>query len=136
MLEGAVSLVRSLSDHPLWRKDPFTYGQAWVDLLLLANDQDNRALVGQVFVDVPRGSLAWSERGLASRWKWTRTKVNRFLSLLKSDGMIDRVMDGNTTTIRIENYPVYNPLLGSDGTTFEPPVDHLGTTFGQRWNHF
>lgn len=65
-------------DSPLWLNEPFTKGQAWVDLILMASRQDS---------DDP-GAVCCSVLYLANRWKWSHGKVRRFLERLKSEGMI------------------------------------------------
>ena len=39
---GWIKLWRKFVDDPLWTSEPFTKGQAWVDLLLLAQGTENR----------------------------------------------------------------------------------------------
>ena len=62
---GWIRLYRSLLDSDLWLKEPFTRGQAWVDLIGLANYADTeRIYKGQPQI-VRRGQLAVSEVWLA-----------------------------------------------------------------------
>ena len=42
---GFAPVYRSLSEHPLWLGEPFTRGQAWVDLLMLVNYKDSRIMI-------------------------------------------------------------------------------------------
>ena len=76
--DGWVKVWRKLIDNPLWLEEPFTRGQAWVDLILMAKRQDS---------DEP-GAVCCSVLYLANRWKWSHGKVRRFLERLKSGGMI------------------------------------------------
>lgn len=110
MKQGWVSVYRQIQDHWIWQDKPFSKGQAWIDLMLLANHEDNRFLLGNELVDVKSGSFITSEVKLAERWGWSKTKVRSFLSLLQDDSMIVKKTDRKKTTITIENYKVYqNP---------------------------
>jgi hypothetical protein len=84
-LKGYLYLWRKLADSPMWLSEKFTRGQAWVDLLMLAQHKDTYFRIRGIRVDVKRGQLAWSQQRLADRWKWSRGKVRRFLSELESE---------------------------------------------------
>ena len=72
----------------MWTEGPFTPGQAWVDLILLANPFDSIMEIRGIKVAVKRGEVGWSENRLADRWKWSRSKTSRFLKNLQSDDQI------------------------------------------------
>ncbi len=69
-------------------KEPFTRGQAWVDLLLNANHKDGGFHLRGNYVAVKRGQIAWSERFMAERWQWNREKVRNFLRWLEENHQI------------------------------------------------
>lgn len=106
---------RKLLEDPLWTLEPFSKGQAWLDLIGRASYED-----GQL---TKRGQLLASERGLAKRWKWSRKRVQCFLKSLETKGMIQRTnlrttsSTTNGTTITIENYDKYQSKGTSKGTT-------------------
>ena len=81
---GWICLHRTLIEHELWNEEKFTRGQAWVDLLLLANHKPGAFRARGVSVKVDRGQVGKSEVSLAERWHWSRTKVRRFLSELET----------------------------------------------------
>ena len=112
-----VKLNRNLQDHWIWTDEPFSKGQAWVDLIMLARWKDEKKLHRDKLVVRKRGEVNCSMRWLAERWQWDRRKVKRFLSLLESDGMITVECTTNDTTITIENYSVYQDRQTADGTT-------------------
>lgn len=122
-MEGSVQLVRALAGNPMWVRGQFDSGKAWVDLLMLANDQPNREFLNERYVEIPRGAMAWSERALMDRWKWTRHKVNSFLNMLVKEGMINRTRDGKIGLTSIVNYDLYNPVP----TTDQPDSDQTST---------
>lgn len=85
--EGWVKVYRSLLDNPLWGKEKFTEGQAWVDLILLANHEEGVGRKGDI---IPPGSLVTSNAILAERWHWDTGKVRRFINKLADTNMIQK----------------------------------------------
>ena len=68
--QGYVKIYRKLQDHWLWQDKPFSRGQAWIDLILLANHKDGTAVMDGSKVEVPTGCLVTSLRKLGDRWGW------------------------------------------------------------------
>lgn len=104
---GWMPIYRRLQDHWLWDDKPFAKGQAWLDLLLLANHNENEFLFGNQIIKNEVGSFITSELKLADRWGWGRKKVRLFLELLEKDQMIVKKGDNKKTTISIVNYSIY-----------------------------
>lgn len=104
---GWIRLYRKLQECWIWDDKPFSYGQAWVDLLLLVNHRDKQILFDGQVITVGKGQRVTSIRQLADRWGWSRTKVARVLDLLEKDKMIERKSDNKKTLITIVNYEVY-----------------------------
>ena len=104
MKQGWVSLHRQIQENWVWDDKPFARGQAWIDMLLMANHCSNKVPIGNEIVLVEAGSFITSEVKLGERWGWSRTKVRTFLELLFSDGMIEKKTDRKKTTITIVNY--------------------------------
>ena len=113
MLQGWISVHRQIQEHWLWADKPFSKGQAWIDMLMLANHEDKKILFGRKIIDVKAGSFITSEVKLAERWEWSRQKVRDFLDILKTEKMIDKVSDNKKTTIFIENYAEYQDTCNS-----------------------
>ena len=101
---GFIKLFRRLCAHPLWLGEKFTRGQAWVDLLLLANHKDGFIRVRGVKFTVKRGQCGWSAVKLAERWRWSRGKVIRFLNELETVQQIEQQKNNVTSLISILNY--------------------------------
>jgi len=99
-----------LEDSPLWLSEPFTRGQAWVDLLMLANHREGSTWKRGILIKVHRGQVAASENELADRWKWSRSKVRNFLKLLQNEQMIRQQKSAVTSTISITNYDRYQQI--------------------------
>jgi len=105
--KGWVSIYRELADKPIWLTEPFTRGQAWIDLIILANHQEGYIRVRGNKVELKRGQLGWSQHTLSLRWKWSRSKVKRFLIELEDDGNIELQKNTVTTIISLVNYNFY-----------------------------
>ena len=65
MKNGWIALHRKIQSHWLWEDKPFSNGQAWIDLLMLANHTEKKVLIGKELVSVPPGSFITSEPKLA-----------------------------------------------------------------------
>lgn len=116
MASGWIKLHRKLMDSPMWTSEPFTKGQAWVDLLMLAEYETKG--------EYKRGSVYKSKNFLAARWKWDKRKVARFLDDLEhgsKDGTINRSTicsknrNAHGTVVTIENYGKYQLHGTADG---------------------
>lgn len=103
-MSGWVKIQRDISDHWLWQDKPFSKGQAFIDLILMANHSDKKMLFGNEIEVVKRGSVVTSELKLMERWGWSKAKVRRFLSMIEEESMIEMKKDRKKTTINIVNY--------------------------------
>ena len=106
-MSGWIKLHRQIQEHWLWNKKPFSRGQAWIDLLIMVNHKNQKALIGNKLIDVNRGEGITSIRKLCNRWGWSNTKTKTFLKLLETDHMINVKSDSKKTTINIVNYNDY-----------------------------
>lgn len=121
---GWIKLYRTITEHWLWEDKPFSKGQAWIDMLLMANHDEKKFLLGNEIVTVERGSFVTSELKLMERWGWSKSKVRNFLKMLEDEQMIIKNSDKKKTTITIVNYSNYQDTE----TTKEPQKDHEETT--------
>jgi len=119
------NINRKLLKSGLWLKEKFTKGQAWVDLIGLAQHTRGEFEIRGIKIVVERGQLAWAEETLAKRWKWSREKVRRYFFALVCDNKL-RQQKNNIVTINIiVNYDKYqySKLLNEtpNETTDETP---------------
>lgn len=136
MFKGWLKLHRSLLDNDLWLAEPFTKGQAWVDLIGHANHRPGSVWIRGIEVQVKRGQLAWSELTMAKRWKWSRGKVRRYLGTLETRQMIVQETSPLTTLLTICKYEVYQGSDTTDDTPDGTTNDATGgTTDGQQTVH-
>ena len=105
--KGYIKLYRELQDCWIWQGERFTRGQAWVDLLLMANHKDTKIPFGDHLEIIERGQLVTSISKLAKKWGWSFNTVKRFLNLLENDNMLTRKSDNTKTLITIINYGIY-----------------------------
>jgi hypothetical protein len=125
MSESWLKLFRRLRENEIWRSEPFSRGQAWVDLLMLANHKKGILSVRGNIVPIERGQVGWCERRLAEEWKWSRGRVRNFLALLERLGQISRKTSPQTSpqkskvlgVITITNYGKYQTEKPADDTT-------------------
>jgi hypothetical protein len=125
---GYIKLYRDIQEHWIWQGKPFSKGQAWIDLLMAANHDDNKVVLGNEIILVERGCLITSEVKLAKRWGWSRHKVRDFLDLLKKDSMIVKKSDTKRTYLNIVNYSVWQDSETAKGQQ----KDSKRTAKGQR----
>ena len=107
MAEGWVKLHRKLMDNDLWKEKPFSRGQAWVDLIMLAGHKDTEFLFDGCMLSMKRGEFISSKRKLSERWGWSRSKVTKFLEELEKIKMLTQKSDTEKTTIKILKYEDY-----------------------------
>lgn len=110
MKQGWVPVKRQIQEHWLWKDKPFSQGQAWIDLIMLANYEDKKMPYKGEIITCERGMVNLSISYLANRWGWSRDKTRRFLKLLESDGMVTVIATTHRTTITLENYGIYNDV--------------------------
>jgi hypothetical protein len=129
-MEGWIKLHRSLLESDFWKCEPFSRGQAWVDLLMLANFKDSFFYKRGVKVDVKRGQVGRSEVELSDRWKWSRTKVRKFLKDLEKEQQIKVVKTSVTqivTVLKYEEFQSEEQQKDSKRTTKEQQKDSRKT---------
>lgn len=112
--KGFFTVERAFLDTSLWLSEPFTRGQAWLDLIGLANYEATEEWRGARSVQIPRGAILTTCRELAERWGWSRTKAWRFICELKANGMVNATRNNGETMITIENYGKYQTRRNSE----------------------
>ena len=116
MGKGWISVHRQIWDNEyLWDNKPFARGQAWIDLLLLANHEEQTVLMNKKVVSVERGQTITSIRKLGERWGWGRHKVCDFLNALVIMQMAKIESDTKKTVVTIENYSFFQDFKKEKG---------------------
>ena len=131
--KGYIKLYRDIRDHWTWNSgEPFSYGQAWVDLIISANHEERKIRFNGKIVTVKRGEFITSIQKLSKRWKWSANKVRRFLDLLFSDNMIRQTRNTHGTTINIVNYGLYQSSDANKRNTVGTRSEHERNTDGNK----
>lgn len=107
-MAGWIKIHRDIATHWIFQDaEKFKW---WIDLLLMASFEDNKALVGDRLMEVKRGQQIISLSFLASRWDTSKRTVLKFLTLLESDGMCNRCTHQKVTILTICNYESYQEV--------------------------
>jgi hypothetical protein len=120
--EGVFAVHRGVFKHPMFDGEVYTRRDAWLWLLGNAAWKATRVRIGREIIDVGRGQLAHSERFLAGKWGWSKSKVHRFLERLKTEAMVSLVADHETNLITICNYDDYQFGRTSNEPLSGPPT--------------
>jgi len=129
-LNGWIKVHREIVNHWVWKDKPFTRGQAWLDLLMMANHTTGTDYRNGHIITVERGQRITSILKLSDRWGWSRKKVSGFLNRLEADGMLEQKRTTQDTTLTIVNYGLYQ----SGEQRKEQQKNSAGTTKEQRRN--
>ena len=133
---GWIKVYRKIEDCPFWFEERFTYGQAWIDLLLMANHASKRILFDATWIEIQQGQILTSIRKLSTRWGWGVKRTMRFLDNLAADNMVIRESNTKRTLITIVNYSVYqssgNTNENADNNTDDNTDDNTDCTQTRR----
>lgn len=99
---GWIKISRQIQDHWVW--SDAEYLKAWLDLIISANFHESKIIMDGQEVIIERGQLHTALRTLANKWKWSKSKVHRFLKLLQNANMIVQKAGHHGDTITIINY--------------------------------
>lgn len=117
MKDGFIKLHRKLFESKMWLDEPFTIGQAWVDLIAMANYANKDHFFRGSVQRMLRGQIVTSKAALANRWKWSDGKVRRYLANLERLEMVHTDSSTNGVVITIENYGVYQDVRRTNKRT-------------------
>jgi len=124
MNNGWIRLYRNIRDNPMWKKKPFSKGQAWVDLLLRANYKEGKVMVGNKIITVLAGQVFTSQVKLADNWGWSRCKVQQFLDLLFDS---DQVVCENQA---LKKARLYSLLTITNYRLYQSTDNEIGSQIG------
>jgi len=118
--QGWIKLYRRLQDSEIWVGEKFTRGQAWVDMLLMANHKDKTIFIRGNEIRVKRGQIARAERTISEKWGWSRDKLRRFFTWLETRQQITQQKSKLLSIVTIVNYEEYQQNDTTDKTTEKP----------------
>lgn len=103
--KGFIPVYRSIQDNWVWANDePFSKGQAWIDLLLSVNHEARKIKVGCTIRTIKAGQMWTSYKKLSKQWGWSYNRVLRYIKMLKNDGMIAVDATSNGTLLTVINW--------------------------------
>lgn len=102
MSKGYSMLSKELMDSEDYFSERFTRSQAYMDLCLLAAWKDRKFIKRGQVVEIKAGQLAKSEEELATRWKWSRNTVRKYLNEQQKIGNIEQQKSRLITIISIK----------------------------------
>jgi hypothetical protein len=112
---------RGWLDHPMLGRERYCNRAAWVWLVERAEWNCRDVNIRGEIIILRRGQLVASQRYLATAWKWSRGKVERFLTMLEIEGAIERAIEPGETVITICNYDKYQ----ANPNRTEPPTEPI-----------
>jgi len=115
--KGWIALHRQITEHWLWNEKPFSRGQAWIHMLLMANHEDNEIMFEGTKRTIRKGSFVTSIVKLSAIFGWERKKTTRFLDRLERDKMVTTERTTHGTTVTIVNWGNYQDSWTTHGTT-------------------
>lgn len=131
MKDGFFVIDRGIFDHPAFANEPYSEREAWIWLVGSAAWRTTRIRTARGMTTLERGQLMHSERFLATKWMWSRSRVTRFLFRLETEHMASRQQDHETNRITICNYDEYQLGGAADRTEdkaeTEPPPNRQRT---------
>ena len=106
-MSGYVKISRAIFGHGMFKEEPYTETQAWIWFICGASYRNDTVRVGHLIVDVKRGEYVASIRFLAKKFKWTTSRVKRFLDRLTRGKMVTTKATQGITSINLLNYDEY-----------------------------
>lgn len=123
-MSGFIALHREAKEHPLFAGEAARFG-AWFWMVATACWKPTRFSISGATITLERGQLCVSRAQLATAWGWSPSAVERFLTRLQTEQMIERATGQGRTIITICNYDKYQDFG-------EQPGQATGQATGQR----
>lgn len=137
-MAGYIKLHRGWRDNAIFGGE-FSRADAWVWMIEEAAWRPTKTRIKGQTVELARGDMTFSQRFLAEKWGWSKSRVDRFIAELRAEGMIEtRSKIGATaghnagqgqSIITICNYAKYQDRQDEGRGNDEPET---GATAGQQ----
>lgn len=122
---GWIPLWRSWMRHPHYFTQEgreATSGEAFIDLLLRANYRTSFLIDRGEQIVIRPGQILTSIHSLANRWKWSRSRVRRWIDSCSKRGEIYTKSDHRRTVITLCNFDKWR-FVSSTGVTTDVTSD-------------
>lgn len=127
-MDGWISINRRLQNKSWYRKSEYVH--VWLHLLLNANHEDKKILIGNKEIEIKRGQLLTSRRKISEKTNVQETLVYRILKLFESVHQIEQQKTNKYTVITIVNYDKYQ----KNEHQIEQQMNNKRTTNEQQMN--
>lgn len=87
-MSGFYVMHRGWQNNPILAEKTFSKRDAWIWLIENAAWKETQSRIKGSTVTIERGQLSFSQRFMAEKWGWSKSKVDRFLRLLEAESMI------------------------------------------------
>lgn len=102
-----ITVPREIFDDGLFVREPYSRREAFLDLVQKAVHEETELPVRGGTITLNRGEVFASIRYLASRWGWSKSKVEAVLKEFISMNLIGHKSDTSNSTLSIVNYDLY-----------------------------
>lgn len=126
-MKGLFTVDRGIFENPIFKREAFTEVQAFIWLVSEASYQDRTVRGVKGPIELKRGQLTHSLRFMADKWRWTYSRVNRFLKRLEIETAIETATETDQNVITICNYDIYQ-----DFETYRETVHEVQQSKQQR----
>ena len=125
-MSGWIKLHRKINDNPILKKgNVYSNFEAFIWLLLKANYDDAKVVIGSTIYKLKKGEMITSLKKLQKQFGWGNSRLKTFLKLLKDDEMINYKSNTQLTLITISNY---KDLQGKQTANKSQPTHKQPTT--------
>lgn len=120
---------RGWMDNSFFKKEAYTQREAFLWIVETAAYDLWEKRIGNDVVILHRGECAFSLRYAADKWKWSKSKVDRFITKLSVSNMIEKRDSSGTaiTVLSICNYDKYQTVRDSNVSKAGQQRDSSGT---------
>ena len=118
-MRGFYRMARGWMKNEVFKHERYTERDAWIWLIEEAAFRPRTKRIGPYVVQIDRGQIATSLRFLATAWGWDKNRVQRFLTRLSNDSMLNCSCRENGTPytlITLCNYDIYQLPHETNGT--------------------
>lgn len=120
---GYYLMHRGWLDHPALTDGEFCRRAMWCDMIEMAAWRSHRRNVAGKTIELQRGEFTASLRFLAARWGCSKAKVERLVSRLKTETMIETRTETGQLVIRICNYERFQRVPDETETPSETLIE-------------
>lgn len=82
------AVARSIWGHDAFADEPFSQREAWIWLIGAAAWRDTKVRINGAPVAIKRGEFCFAVRFLAEKWRWSKSRTDRFINMLEKQAII------------------------------------------------